>query len=96
MDKIAIPSAFFLLGQIFFYGSFVKFLGVTLYNPKRSRGAISETGSQPVTKPISDYPGLSVFNYQSTLCAGWNTISTTITEFFVDFNYFSLYVHDFT
>jgi hypothetical protein len=80
---------FLFIGQEFFYGLFVKFIGLTFNYFKGADGAFAQAGPQSVTIQICDHFGLTVYNLQGAFSAGRNTIAATITQFFIDFYYFA-------
>jgi hypothetical protein len=81
------------LGQKFFNGFLIEFVGLTLHKFKGTRRAFPQAGPQPVTIYFGNYTGFAVYNFQRALSTGRNAIAATVTEFFVDFDNFTYGFH---
>ena len=68
----------------------VKLIRLAINNPQRVLGTFIQAGPQAVTVLIRYHPGFAIHNGNSPFGTGRDTVSASIAELFVDFNYFRL------
>jgi hypothetical protein len=74
---------------MFFNSFFIELIGFPIDDPEGSGGTFSQTGPEPVTQFIGDNSGFTVHNLKGAFRTGRDTLPASVTQFFIDLDYFS-------
>jgi hypothetical protein len=79
-----------------FHRLLVKLVCLPLNNPQGILRTFSQACTQPVAVLVGNEPGLSIHYFNSSLRAGYDTLSAAITALIIYLHNFSFYFHAIT